>query len=208
MGQLRAKRWYSILDTPTFNQHGGAVAPGFGLTMTVPIGFIYYTLDGTDPRLPREAINMAHAKPYTTPIPLTQSTRVRARTFQRSSAIHDVVFAVGPVAENLRISELMYHPAETGNPDDPNTEYRRTHEHRHETINLNLVRFTNGIEFTFAATESPAGTASWSRIAPPSRPGTARVCPSPANTPARWPTTANEWTGRRDRQDDSQFQVR
>ena len=50
LGQLKAKRWYSILETPTFNQHGGAVAPGFALTMTVPLGFPYYTLDGADPR--------------------------------------------------------------------------------------------------------------------------------------------------------------
>ncbi len=152
LGQLRAKRWYSALDTPTFNQHGGAVAPGFALTMTVPLGFPYYTLDGADPRLPREAINTAHAKPYTGPITLTHSVRVRARTFYGAwSAINDVVFAVGPVAENLRISEIMYHPAE-----DPNAEYIELTNVGDEPINLNLVRFTDGIEYLFAETQDSA----------------------------------------------------
>ena len=51
----------------------------------------------------------------------------------------------------------MYHPAKTGNPDDPNTEYVELTNIGAETINLNLVRFTNGIEFTFAGTELKPG---------------------------------------------------
>jgi hypothetical protein len=69
-----------------------------------------------------------------------------------------MVFAVGPVAESLRISELMYHPASTGDVDDPNTEYLELTNIGTQTINLNLVRFTDGIEFTFPSFElAPAG---------------------------------------------------
>jgi hypothetical protein len=71
--------------------------------------------------------------------------------------VHDTVFAVGPVAENLRISEIMYHPANTGNPNDPNTEYIELTNIGTEPINLNLVRFTNGIDFTFPSTELAPG---------------------------------------------------
>ncbi len=159
LAQLKAKGWYPAIETPTFNQHGGTVSKGFTLAMTAPIGDIYYTLDGADPRLPGGAINTAHATKYAGPITLTQSARIRARAFYGMwSAIHDAVFAVGPVVQSLRISEIMYHPANTGNPDDPNTEYIELTNIGTEPINLNLVRFTNGIDFIFASTElAPSG---------------------------------------------------
>jgi len=158
LAQLKAKGWYPPIDTPTFNQHGGAVNNGFNLVMTAPFGDIYYTLDGADPRLPRGVINTAHATRYAGPVTLTQSTRIRARAFYGMwSAIHDVVFAVGPVAESLRISEIMYHPADTGNPDDPNTEYIELTNIGSEAINLNLARFSDGIEFTFPSTKLAPG---------------------------------------------------
>jgi len=157
--QLRTKGWYPFIDAPTFNQHGGSVPRGFSLTMATPWGDIYYAVDGQDPRLPRGPINTAHATKYAGPVTLTQSTRVKARTFFGIwSAVHDAVFAVGPVAENLRISEIMYHPFKTGNPDDPNTEYIELTNIGTETINLNLVRFTNGIDFTFTGTELAPGS--------------------------------------------------
>ncbi len=89
---------------------------------------------------------------YTGPVALTESTRVRARsqTAGRWSALNEAVFAVGPVAESLRISEIMFHPADTGHPDDPNTEYIELVNIGPEAINLSLVRFTDGIDFTFA----------------------------------------------------------
>jgi hypothetical protein len=116
LDQLRAKGWYPDVDAPTFSRHGGAVEQGFNLIMTASIagfyqGDIYYTLDGADPRLPGGAVNAAHATLYTGPVTLTESVRVRARTLFAGmwSAIHDAAFAVGPVAENLGVSEIMYH---------------------------------------------------------------------------------------------------
>ncbi len=38
-------------------------------------------------------------------------------------AMNEAVFAVGPVVESLRISEIMYHPPDTGDPNDPNAEF-------------------------------------------------------------------------------------
>jgi hypothetical protein len=53
------------------------------------------------------------------------------------------------VAESLRISEIMYHPQDAGNPDDPNTEFIELKNIGTQTINLNLVKFTEGVHFTF-----------------------------------------------------------
>jgi hypothetical protein len=61
------------------------------------------------------------------------------------------------VAESLRISEIMYHPADTGNPDDPNTEFVELTNVGTEPIQLKLVRFTNGIDFTFPGVELSPG---------------------------------------------------
>ena len=82
---------------------------------------------------------------YTEPIPLTASTHVKARARLDGvwSALNEATFAVGPVAENLRISELMYHPT------DPNAEFVELTNIGDETINLNLARFADGIQFTF-----------------------------------------------------------
>ncbi len=54
---------------------------------------------------------------YNGSIKLTQSAHVKARILSGGtwSALNEAIYAVGPVAENLRITEVMY------NPDDPNT---------------------------------------------------------------------------------------
>jgi len=57
IGQLRATGLYPDTDPPIFSQHGGQVAQGFELSITNEAGDIYYTLDGSDPRLPGGAVN-------------------------------------------------------------------------------------------------------------------------------------------------------
>ncbi len=88
---------------------------------------------------------------YQTPLELDASTCVKVRALGGDtwSALNEATFAVGPVAESLRISEIMYHPADTGDPNDPDTEYIELTNIGAEAINLNLVRFTDGIEFAF-----------------------------------------------------------
>jgi len=52
LNQYRSVGLYPDTVAPTFNQHGGSVDAGFQLTMTAPDGTIYFTTDGSDPRLP------------------------------------------------------------------------------------------------------------------------------------------------------------
>jgi len=51
LDQFKQAGLYPDLEPPTFNKHGGVVDPGFVLLMTAPQGTVYYTLDGSDPRL-------------------------------------------------------------------------------------------------------------------------------------------------------------
>jgi len=95
---------------------------------------------------------------YAGPIALQQSAIVKARAFNGAwSALNEATFSVGPVADSLRITEIMYHPRETGDPNDPNEEYIELKNIGTEAINLNLVKFTNGIDFTFGDFELGAG---------------------------------------------------
>ncbi len=102
---------------------------------------------------------VADVYPYDEPLVLTRSTQVKARSLNGTawSALNEATFAVGPVGENLRISELMYHPAETGNPDDPNMEFVELINVGSEAIDLNLVRFVEGIDFVFPSVELAPG---------------------------------------------------
>jgi len=68
----------------------------------------------------------------------------------RWGGLADQVFSVGSVAESLRISELMYHPGQTGSPLDPNAEYVELTNVGNQAINLNQVQFTKGINFVFS----------------------------------------------------------
>ena len=51
--QLRTQGYYPSVDAPLYDKHGGTVASGFELTMDNQNaeGTLYFTLDGTDPRL-------------------------------------------------------------------------------------------------------------------------------------------------------------
>lgn len=83
---------------------------------------------------------------YTGGLSLLESTEIKARILSGTgqwSVLNEAVFAVGPVAQNLRISEIMYHPP------DPNEEFIELINTGSQSINLNLVRFTKGIDFTF-----------------------------------------------------------
>lgn len=106
---------------------------------------IWYTLDGSDPRLLGGGTNPTALQYPGSPIKLARSGPIKARTLYNGtwSALSEAIFAVGPVAENLRITELMYHPA------DPNCEFIELQNIGTAAVNLNLVAFSNGVDFTF-----------------------------------------------------------
>ncbi|MBM4026883.1 MAG: lamin tail domain-containing protein, partial [Planctomycetes bacterium] len=96
---------------------------------------------------------------YTAPVLLSRSVQVRSRALSGTtwSALNEAVFAVGPVAQSLRVSEIMYHPPDTGHPDDPNTEFIELTNIAGQSIDLSLVRFTRGIGYTFPSFTLPPG---------------------------------------------------
>ncbi len=90
---------------------------------------------------------------YTGPVTLDKSQEVKARIFTGSqwSALTSADFSVGPVADSLRVTELMYHPA------DPNYEFIELQNIGTEPINLNKVELTKGVNHLFGDVTLPAG---------------------------------------------------
>ena len=120
---------------------------------------IWYTLDGFDPRVQGGGMNPSALEYPGSFINLARSGHVKARALYNGqwSALNEALFAVGPVKDDLRITEIMYHPYDSGKPNDPNTEFIEMTNIGSQTINLNLVRFTNGIDFTFPDLELTPG---------------------------------------------------
>jgi hypothetical protein len=153
INQMRSVNMFPDIDAPSFSQHGGEVPSGFSLTISNPnpTGTIYYTTDGSDPREPLTGNHVGTKYTIGNPVILTKTAQVKARVLDGStwSALNEAIFAIGPVVENLRISEIMYYPRNTGNLNDPNEEYIELTNIGPGTLHLNLVQFTEGIHFTF-----------------------------------------------------------
>ncbi|MCX5647310.1 MAG: lamin tail domain-containing protein [Phycisphaerae bacterium] len=152
--------------TPTIidiSDYAGLLGPGanllaiHGLNGTIDSSDFLISVELAGGELSQGTVAPA-AIPYTGPLSLKQSKQIRARAFNgKWSALNEAVFAVGPVAQSLRVSELMYHPLDTGNPNDPNTEFIELTNTASQSINLNLVRFTDGIDYACPSFDLPAG---------------------------------------------------
>ena len=70
-----------FLQAPVPRRKAGPQNSGPTLSLHAPAGEIYYTEDGTDPRLPGGGIS-PKARPYKAPLSLEKSTRVFARAYQ------------------------------------------------------------------------------------------------------------------------------
>ncbi|HEY7120634.1 MAG TPA: lamin tail domain-containing protein, partial [Tepidisphaeraceae bacterium] len=163
-GQSNNQVYPKNTNAPVFSRYGGTFAGSTSLTITKPggqVGTIYYTTDGSDPRLSGGTVNPSAISAATSAtVNIPTSRRIRARILNTSgewSALVDAAFVIGnPPA--LRISEIMYDPAPppAGSPytaDD--FEYVELKNTGATAIDPSGFTFTNGISFTF-----PAGSAS------------------------------------------------
>ncbi len=151
LGQIKSQGWYPSVDAPEFNQHGGSIASGFSLSISGS-STIYYTTDGSDPRAVGGGVS---GSAYSSAIPLTQSTRVKARVRSGStwSALTEAVFVVNE-ASPLRVTEIMYHPAVQTNSALTNYatsdfEFIEILNTGTETVGLAGTAFSEGIVFDF-----------------------------------------------------------
>jgi hypothetical protein len=147
LNQLKADDLYPPVDAPVFTQHGGAFTRPLALGMSGS-GTIYYTLDGSDPR--EAGTGNAVGTPYTAPLSLTASVRVKARVRDGGtwSALNVADFIVHEPMP-FRVSEIMYNASSNEFVEIVNT----------STVPASLLgyAFTEGIAFAFAGDVLGAG---------------------------------------------------
>jgi hypothetical protein len=122
--------------------------------MAAPEGTIYYTTDGSDPRVPVTGTAASSTLIYQSPVVLTTTTHIKARLLADDvwSALHEATFRVGEPEERLRITEIMYNPM--GGDDYEFIELKNDGD---TEVDLSNVSF-EGITFSFpSGTILPAG---------------------------------------------------
>ena len=101
-------------QAPKFNQFGGEVPAGFNLKMNVSEGDIYYTTDGSDPRVRFANSISNNAKKYqkNKEIILNKGAQIKARTLigNKWSALTSATFQTGESVVPIRVTEIMYNP--------------------------------------------------------------------------------------------------
>lgn len=127
LDQMRSVSMFPALGIVSFSQHGGEVASGFALTLSQgngSAGSIFYTTDGSDPRL-WDGATAPNSQLYVEgggeqPIVLLATATVRARLKNGSSwgALTSARFTVG--LARLKLNELMASNGTTlEDPDEP-----------------------------------------------------------------------------------------
>ncbi len=99
-------------NAPGFSQFGGRVPAGYALTMTNLNGDIYFTTNGTDPRIMFSGDVAPTAVRYTQPLVIGEPVQVKARSLAGTnwSALTEATFEVDLPPLPLRITEINYHP--------------------------------------------------------------------------------------------------
>ena len=99
---------------PKFNQFGGTVPTGFKLKLSASRGDVFYTTDGSDPRVRFVGATSASAKKYDSAkgVVLNDGAHIKARTMTSGkwSALTEASFMVGDGDVPVRITEIMYNP--------------------------------------------------------------------------------------------------
>ncbi|MCF7972981.1 MAG: lamin tail domain-containing protein [Phycisphaerae bacterium] len=146
LAQFKAKAWYPGVAAPTLNLPSSQVLPGSRIAMSAPQGTLYVTLDGTDPRASEGRLNPS-AGIYTGPIPITDTTQIkaRARVGTTWSTLSHATFVTRDITDSLRVSEMMPDPLA------PFAHYIELKNIGSTSINLAQVRLSEAVDFTFPA---------------------------------------------------------
>jgi hypothetical protein len=132
---------------------------GFNVNLTNPntTGDIYYTLDGTDPRLVGDAVSGNAVKLVAgTALPINSTTILNTRVYQDGSwsALNHINFMLQTEDyTNLKTTELMYHPldyiAGTDTTSDDDYEFIEFKNIGESAINLSGLKLDSAVTYDF-----------------------------------------------------------
>ena len=153
-------------DPPTL-QGSGTVAANATVVAQPQEGTLYYTIDGSDPRLSGGGISgSALTTASGIVIPQTRTIIARTRLGSDWSGPVQSTFVVGVPASplNLVVSEIMYHPADVtaseqaaGITDESNFEYIEVQNISNQAIDLSGVVISDSFDFVFPVYPLAAG---------------------------------------------------
>jgi hypothetical protein len=146
---LVAQGLFASSNAPVLRPHGGLVSSGHILNLTNLAGDVWYTTDGTDPRVAFTGAVSSRALRYDplAPPALASSVTIRARALQGAvwSALTEASFTVGEPGVPVRISEVMYQP-----PGGSDYEFIELRNLSGRVIDLSGYTF-EGVELRFPA---------------------------------------------------------
>ena len=152
LNQLRNAGLYPQINAPSFTPAGGLVPPGYGLALVNPnpSGTIYFSTDGSDPRLWGGA-PAPGAQIYATPLLLTNALPLRARVRDGGnwSALVEATFYVVQDFTGLAVTEIMYRPPSFAPWSGDDLEFLELKNTGLKTIDFSGLTFTSGLDFTF-----------------------------------------------------------
>jgi hypothetical protein len=151
--QLLTSGLYPGVGAPSFSQFGGSVPAGYSLSMaqTNPAGIIYFTNDGSDPRVPGAGTVSSTAQAYSVPVIINAPMLVRARVLSgaRWSALVEAIFQPPQDLSKLELTEIMYDPPGIGSTNGDEYEFLELKNTGASALNLSGLTFTSGLHFTF-----------------------------------------------------------
>jgi hypothetical protein len=168
--QLKDDLLYPDIDPPVF-KNGSADVLDNSITLssgskiklvnnnTGQTGTIYYTIDGTDPRLIGGALNPSGLDGGDEKeITVSSNTVLKARVKNSSvwSAVHEIFINVNQDLGALKITEIHYHPLDEGVVGGSEFEFLEFKNIGSSVLPLAGVHFTNGIDYQFPSNYSVA----------------------------------------------------
>ncbi len=154
IAQLRKHSGWWPVEPPTFTLPGGRVPGGSVIGITSPTGVIYFTTDGSDPRLSGGKINPTARTLAAGALLVDQPRQIRARVFAAAdwSALVDVAYVpdgIPPASTGgLWLTEIQYHAR-----DDAGPEFLEFYNGSPASLDLSGVILTNALQYVF-----PLGT--------------------------------------------------
>jgi hypothetical protein len=151
IAQLKARGFYPTFDPPAFDVRGGVVAAGFRPQLSSAAGTIFYTLDGSDPRLPGGAISTVAREWRSDAVVVDQDLTLTVRVRSSAgvwSALDSVRFFLAaprrPGPLDLLPAEIHYHPA-----GEPDLEFIELRNFSSDRLDLSRCSLAGGVRLPF-----------------------------------------------------------